>query len=280
MARDADRLVARMTPTLALNALSLRHRAEVTAECLFFGVQYHAVTKERIDAIASEVAGVGDWFHGSNVRRSRPIGALESGWERLVKRHEERLRPKMDAVVRELGKRWARWSHYEKRRAVVQAKIDLLSALAKTYGDHNQFEEEQSMLGEIRALLSEEYWLEKPGRRFPLYLLRRYTDHMVGNLGHFALAVPTWIGVFGLGLWAFSNLVYLPRGSALQEVPGHSHGHLWTSFSTFMASSLQGDLNALPLTPFGKLWAGALIVVSFLHLAILISHLYSRIARR
>jgi len=63
LATDALELTGGRTPTTAIEALSLKHRFEVLAECQFSGVEYHIKIKHRIKEIALETEGISLWFY-------------------------------------------------------------------------------------------------------------------------------------------------------------------------------------------------------------------------
>lgn len=62
LAQDAHELLGNLTPTTALEAISVQHQLEATAECLFHGVAYNFDVDSRLDDVRAEVASVGDAF--------------------------------------------------------------------------------------------------------------------------------------------------------------------------------------------------------------------------
>ena len=69
-AGEARRLLNARTPTVSLDAISLQHEGELTAECLFHGVQYHLDLKARFSEIRDDIAEVAVYLHGSDRVRS------------------------------------------------------------------------------------------------------------------------------------------------------------------------------------------------------------------
>jgi hypothetical protein len=63
LATDALELTGGRTPTTAFDALSLKHRFEMLAECQFSGVEYHIHITPRIAEIALETSAIARWFH-------------------------------------------------------------------------------------------------------------------------------------------------------------------------------------------------------------------------
>ena len=49
LALEAQELLANRTPTTALEALAVRHELEVTAECMFYGVEYNFDVRRRLE---------------------------------------------------------------------------------------------------------------------------------------------------------------------------------------------------------------------------------------
>lgn len=62
LATDALELTGCRTPTTAVEALRLKHRFEVLAECQFSGVQHHIRVKERLHEVRMEVQAVSFWY--------------------------------------------------------------------------------------------------------------------------------------------------------------------------------------------------------------------------
>ncbi len=63
LATDALELLGDRTPTTAIEALGLKHRFEMLAECQFSGVEYHLRIKDRLSEIKTETRILAGWFH-------------------------------------------------------------------------------------------------------------------------------------------------------------------------------------------------------------------------
>jgi hypothetical protein len=61
LATDALELLGNRTPTLALEALRLKHCFEVHAECHFVGVEHHANLAGRLEEVKREVIEIAQW---------------------------------------------------------------------------------------------------------------------------------------------------------------------------------------------------------------------------
>nr|VFJ45705.1 MAG: hypothetical protein BECKDK2373C_GA0170839_101231 [Candidatus Kentron sp. DK] len=62
LACDALELLGGKTPTTAAEALSLKHRFELHAECQFVGVEHHIPMKPRFEEIKREAESIARWF--------------------------------------------------------------------------------------------------------------------------------------------------------------------------------------------------------------------------
>lgn len=62
LALEAQEYLGERTPTTSLEALALKHEAEVVAESMFYGVQYNIDIESRFEELEKEVSSVGEWF--------------------------------------------------------------------------------------------------------------------------------------------------------------------------------------------------------------------------
>ena len=74
LANDALELLGTRTPTLAIEALCLKHQFEVLAECQFSGVEYHFPLIGRLAEIRRDVRAISQWFG----RRHRESAAMNA----------------------------------------------------------------------------------------------------------------------------------------------------------------------------------------------------------
>lgn len=74
LAIDAKELLANRTPTTSLEAISLQHEAEVTAESLFVGVEYNLDLRVRLRDVTREVDAIVGWFN----KRRRELSSLNA----------------------------------------------------------------------------------------------------------------------------------------------------------------------------------------------------------
>nr|VFK10101.1 MAG: hypothetical protein BECKLPF1236A_GA0070988_100327 [Candidatus Kentron sp. LPFa]VFK26092.1 MAG: hypothetical protein BECKLPF1236C_GA0070990_100306 [Candidatus Kentron sp. LPFa] len=70
LAGDALELLGGKTPTSAAEALSLKHRFELHAECQFVGVEHHIPLVRRFDEIKRDAASIARWFRPEEKERA------------------------------------------------------------------------------------------------------------------------------------------------------------------------------------------------------------------
>ncbi|MDQ7052311.1 MAG: hypothetical protein Q9P14_05270 [candidate division KSB1 bacterium] len=88
MALEGKELLGNKTPTSALRALAIQHDAEITAESMFYGIEYNINVKERFREIEREVKSISRWFHRSSRKRSE-LNARLTIIENLAKRFRD-----------------------------------------------------------------------------------------------------------------------------------------------------------------------------------------------
>lgn len=88
LATDAAEYLGLKAPTTALEAIAIKHEAEVIAECGFFGVESGIDVKNRIVDLNGELAAVARWFH-SETREASADTAKVGILNRIVQRFRE-----------------------------------------------------------------------------------------------------------------------------------------------------------------------------------------------
>lgn len=81
LATDALELTACRTPTMATDALALKHRMEVMGECQFSGVEYQIAIAPRLREIGDDARVISQWFHRSertNAKFNVEMGIAQS----------------------------------------------------------------------------------------------------------------------------------------------------------------------------------------------------------
>lgn len=77
LALEARNLLSYKTPTTCLESIALRHKLEVKAECLFYGVGYNIDVKNRFRELEGEIQTISKWFNPS-VKESSSLNARMS----------------------------------------------------------------------------------------------------------------------------------------------------------------------------------------------------------
>ena len=80
LANDALELLGGRTPTVAVEALRLKHHFEVLAECEFAGVEHHICMKGRLEEIRRDVGAISCWFG----REQQTMAALNAEMKILL----------------------------------------------------------------------------------------------------------------------------------------------------------------------------------------------------
>jgi len=88
LALEAKELLGNRTPTTSLEALALQHEAEITAESMFYGIEYNLNVKDRFKDIEREVKAISRWFNPKHRKRSE-LNARLAIIEKLAKRFNE-----------------------------------------------------------------------------------------------------------------------------------------------------------------------------------------------
>jgi hypothetical protein len=212
---EATDLLNYKTPTTALEAIALRHKLEVKAECMFYGMQYSIEVKERLKELKEEVHVLSKWVHP----RAR-------------------------------------------NTAFLNAKITILTEIARLFREKGQFDEEQECLRRLRKLHRDWFFLNHRGLIF-LKPLRAYFEILLGRLSYFLLAIILWPLFFGILDYFFSK----GRSGILL--------HLRDAFKTFFKIHTVVPESVLT-TPVNV----TLQIGSYVHLGIFIAFLFHIIQRR
>lgn len=96
LALEAKELIGNRTPTTSLEALALQHRAEVVAEGMFHGIEFHLDVENRFEDLKQEVEAIGRWFSGSRRKRVTLNGRL--------------------AIIEDLAREFSRLDQFEEER--------------------------------------------------------------------------------------------------------------------------------------------------------------------
>ena len=245
LAMNAKELLQDRTPTAAYEALALQHELEVTAECMFHGVAYNRQLKPRFDDVRSESEVISNWF------------AVD-----------------------------------ERKSADLDARITIVGALAARFRNFNQIDEEMDCLKEVRNL-HPDLWLRQQTRERctrPVGLAastkagldRALTLTIYGIYAYAAAFTSSIRAMLGfLGAW----IVGLGVGFAVFQHPEMGWG--WRLAERLCAGIGDAVVAFFGLqAPAGTMqwWAWLptffAILAGFFHLGLVISYLFTRLARR
>nr|VFJ47114.1 MAG: hypothetical protein BECKFM1743A_GA0114220_100447 [Candidatus Kentron sp. FM]VFJ47636.1 MAG: hypothetical protein BECKFM1743C_GA0114222_100486 [Candidatus Kentron sp. FM]VFK07650.1 MAG: hypothetical protein BECKFM1743B_GA0114221_100476 [Candidatus Kentron sp. FM] len=230
LATDALELTGGKNLTTAIEALSLKHRFEVLAECQFSGVEHHIGIKPRMEEIALETEAISQWF----------------------------------------GK-----------KAALNAQMHILNELVRLLREHNQFDEEQICMRRVRTLHTT-LWMRTQPWRYMFWPFIRYVEQLLASFPRFLSIVTVWLLVLAvLFAWALPQEV-VGSGGILERIVLGLESAITSFFS--VGSPIYHDTGAHTTTtlPTGPMvFVSSLAIVSgFLHLGVLITHLYTLVSRR
>lgn len=242
LATDAFELLATRTPTMALDALSLKHQFEVLAECSFLGMRHHIELGARLREIEE--------------------ATLE------VTRHHGEV--------------------HTQRRAAANAALAICSSLIDLLKKNNRFDEEHLVLTKIRILnrkislydyddkLLKSTWLGKKADLLVLKLIvgvaSWYLERIISTPWRFIVCVMLWLVAFTFAFW-------FTRGPEC-HVFASSGIEAFTTFFSVQPAERSCVWEAKDGLTLGFGVVALAMVAGFVHLGVLISHLYSLMIRK
>lgn len=157
----------------------------------------------------------------------------------------------------------------------VNANLGIVSDLVRIYRDFNQFDEEQAGLIRLRHLCRSLWFKRNKRWAWMFWLPRWYVDHLLNSVSTFAIVILGWLLVFGT-LYAI-----LPHHrEPIPVVSRLAHG-FEDAIVTFFGLQPPHELFELEKFGFVIVWVTMfLIIMSFLHLGVFVSHLYAMTTRR
>lgn len=227
LATDALELTGGRTPTTAIEALSLKHRFELLAECQFSGVEHHISLPYRFDEIDRETRAICRWF-----------------------------------------------ASRQREHATLNARIHILNQLVDVLQTHNQFDEEQTCVNRARHLHAT-LWMQTKPWRHVFWLPIRYVEWLLSSFLRFVSAVAVWSLVLGI-LFAFVNPEFTTWD--MERLVTGLRDAVTSFFS--VGSPIRPGSCTKGLSNGEVIVTGISIMSGFLHLGVLISHLYSVITRK
>lgn len=166
------------------------------------------------------------------------------------------------------------WFHSKSRKASeLNAEIGILNHLILRFREYNQFDEEQQCLDRARTL-ERRFWFEKnKGWAWLFYPFRWYVEFLLGSIWRFLVVIVLWVVALG---FLFQTICKCEPRWVSTKV---QHGFI-EAVTTFFGLQPAHEMKELLSYPASVWLVPFVIVAGFVHLGILISHLYSIIARR
>nr|VFJ73427.1 MAG: hypothetical protein BECKFW1821C_GA0114237_10507 [Candidatus Kentron sp. FW] len=230
LATDALELSGSKNSTRTIDALSLKHRFEVLAECQFSGIEHHIKIEPRMEEIELEMASI-----------SRLSG----------------------------------------EKVALNAQMHILNELVRLLREHNQFDEEQVCMRRVRQLHTT-LWMRARPWRYGFWPFIRYTEQLLASFPRFLSIVTVWLLVLAaLFAWALPQEAVGATGGILERIVLGLESAITSFFS--VGAPIYHSIDNAPITlPSWKMvFVSSLAIVSgFLHLGVLITHLYTLVSRR
>jgi len=286
----ACELLGCKTPTIALEALALKHYFEVLAECQFYGIQSTVDVGKRLADLEMEIDVIGKCFEESH-RELAVLNGKAAIVDMLVQLYREQNQ--FDEEQRCLDK--ARALHQLIRRAEMNVKYPILMRFCnyrsqKTEEDNHQKREDEAKHKVARLSLS----MNKRGLMFLAFCYRPFVN--------FFLSVIKWVVVMtfrGNGFLTYLNFCLRALTNFLKVVAmwmviltffclilktGTPYSGTWTGLFRSGAEAAALFFGANPLSEVKSipeaLVSGLGVTLGFLHMGIFISYIYSIISRK
>lgn len=154
--------------------------------------------------------------------------------------------------------------------SIINAEIGIVSALTLRFREHNQFDEEQVCLARTRDLCRCLWFRRNRIWAWPFWPVRWYAEFLLRSIGGFSAAIALWILLFS---FAYGSLI-----PSTGRVSNWMNGPFATVVSFF--GMQPPAMDAKDITDLSAALCMFTIVVGVFHFGILVSHLYSMIARR
>lgn len=157
----------------------------------------------------------------------------------------------------------------------LNAEIGIQSDLVLSFRNFNQFNEEQAALSQVRHLYRHLWYRRHKSWAWLFYPARWYFDHLLSSLPVFIAALAGWLFVIG------STFGLLTGAHPGEEVESQFVHGFEMAIASFFGMQPAHDLSVLEGDGSVVVWVTIVVIIlSFIHLGIFVSHLYSIIARR
>lgn len=288
LALEAQEYLGHRTPTTSLQALALKHRFEVNAECLFYGVGTNKEVKKRFIEIEKEVRSISRWLNQENCKAAQMDAELSIISKlMLIFRQNYQFDEEQECLkrLRKLNRKlWSRRERAIRRKQMLSYK-----------------RRQQIKLRQVPQLFVAGVagWLF----HWPIRVGRWYVDGLINSLASFAVAIFAWVIVLSVlyGLLCGCTgaapenetlaqvlqplRTFHPTETqlvpAVQKFAFYSEQGLMHAMTTFFGLQPPHEMTELEnYGPFPVIVTVFAIALGFGHLGIFISHVYSVISRR
>lgn len=250
---------------------------------------------ERAEAIKSQVKSVGDAVLGATLATDAlemtgcrtPTTAIEAlslkhQYEVMAEcqfsgvEYHIRIKPRIADITRDLEAICLWFGKSKRESARLNARMHMLNQLVRILREYNQFDEEQVCMNEVRRLHTT-LWMKSQSWRYLFWLPIRYVEYLLGSFLRFVGVLGVWVLVLAL---LFTLNPACPNTSDLGlERFGIGLENAITSF--FSVGAPMQHLKIADDPSVGFVVVSIISIVSgFLHIGVLISHLYSVVSRK
>lgn len=257
LALEALDYLGNRTPTVSLQALSLKHKSEVIAESMFYGVGYSISQEARFSEIKEKIKSIGEWF------------AAESD---AVLNAEIKIINDMALIFQQQGL-------FDEESECMEKIRSLYLKLFKSRNQKKRTEPEKiisinTLLNRIKSEIG--FYIDTLLNRIE-YGIRFYIDTLLKSIWNFLFAVSLWV-------WSFAIIFTVVNVFMAKEKPASlfdclAHG-LYDACIAFFSMQPAHDMAEVESEEIILVVSIFCIVISYIHLGIFISYIYSLIIRK
>lgn len=250
---------------------------------------------ERAEAIKSQVRSVGDAVLGATLAADAleltgcrtPTSAIQAlslkhQFEVMAEcqfsgvEYHIHIEPRISDITRDLEAICLWFGEGKRESARLNAHMHILNQLVRILREYNRFDEEQICMNKVRSLHST-LWMKSRCWRSIFWLPIRYVEYLLGSFLRFVGVLGIWVAVL-----AFLFALY-PADPELSDCGlvrfGIGLENAITSF--FSVGAPMQHLKIVDSPSVGFVMVSMISIISgFLHLGVLISHLYSVVSRK
>ncbi len=250
---------------------------------------------ERAEAIKSQVRSVGDAVLGATLAADAleltgcrtPTSAIQAlslkhQFEVMAEcqfsgvEYHIHIEPRISDITRDLEAICLWFGEGKRESARLNAHMHILNQLVRILREYNRFDEEQICMNKVRSLHST-LWMKSRSWRSIFWLPIRYVEYLLESFLRFVGVLGIWVAVLAF-LFALYPADPNPSDCGLVRF-GIGLENAITSF--FSVGAPMQHLKIVDDPSVGFVVVSMISIISgFLHLGVLISHLYSVVSRK